>query len=127
MTRMMAGFAAMAAVLALSGGAMAAGDVAEGAKVFKKCAACHKVEAGKNGVGPSLHGVVGAKVAHVGDYKYSEGMKTYAATGAVWDETTLDHYLTNPKAHVKGTKMSFAGLSKPEDRANVIAYLAAQK
>lgn len=96
-----------------------------GAKVFKKCAACHKVgEGAKNGVGPLLNGSVGRPLASVEGFKYSKGMIDKAAEVPVWDQAALDAYLENPKGYVKGTKMSFAGLKKAEDRAAVIAYLA---
>ncbi|MEO1495098.1 MAG: cytochrome c family protein [Pseudomonadota bacterium] len=111
------------AVLALSVGAAHAGDVAKGEKVFKRCKACHKVEDGKNGVGPHLFGVVGRAVASVDGYKYSKGMTSYAEGGAVWDAERLDAYLTAPKKEVKGTKMAFAGLRKDTQRADIIAYL----
>ena len=97
-----------------------AGDAAAGEKVFKKCKACHAIEAGKNKVGPSLAGVVGAEAGKVEGYKYSSAMME---SGLVWDEATLDVYLADPKGVVKGTKMSFAGLKNEEDRADVIEYL----
>ena len=97
-----------------------AGDAEAGEKVFKKCKACHAVEAGKNKVGPSLAGVVGAEAGKVEGYKYSSAMME---SGLVWDEVTLDAYLADPKGVVKGTKMSFAGLKSEEDRADVIEYL----
>ncbi len=116
------------AVLALSAGAASAGDVAKGEKVFKRCKACHKVEDGKNGVGPHLFGIVGRAVATVDGYKYSKGMTEYASgDGVVWDAARLDAYLTKPKAEVKGTKMAFAGLKKEAQRADLIAYLETLK
>lgn len=110
-------------VLGMGAPAMAEGDADAGKKVFVKCRACHKMEAGKHGVGPSLHGIVGSAVAAADGYtKYSPAMKAFA-DGNTWDEATLDAFLEKPKALVKGTKMAFPGLRKPEDRANVIAYL----
>ena len=100
-----------------------AGDPEAGEKVFKKCAACHALEEGKNKVGPSLFGVVGREVAST-DFKYSDPMH---ALGGVWTPERLAEYLTKPKDMVPGTKMSFAGLRKEEDRANIIAYLATIK
>ncbi len=98
--------------------------IASGEKVFKKCAACHKVgEGAKNGVGPMLNGVVGRAAGAVEGYKYSAAMADAGANGTVWDPATLDTYLTNPKTAIPKNKMSFAGLPKPEDRAAVIAYL----
>ena len=99
-------------------------DVAKGAEVFKKCASCHNVaQGGPAGVGPNLYGVVGAKHAHMPGFSYSEGL---AAIQGPWSFDALNAWLKSPKSVVAGTKMSFAGLSKPEDRANVIAYLNAQ-
>lgn len=96
-----------------------------GEKVFKKCAACHKVgEGAKNGTGPTQNGIVGRAAGSVEGFKYSKALMDMAAAGLVWDEASLDAFLENPKAFMKGTKMSFAGLKKPEDRAAVIAYLA---
>jgi cytochrome c len=99
------------------------GDAALGEQVFKKCAACHSAVDKANKVGPSLMGVVGRKVASVEGYSYSDSMKEYGATGAVWDEKTLDTYLTDPKAVVAKTKMAFPGLKEQADRDNVIAFL----
>ena len=99
------------------------GDMA-GAKVFRKCKACHKLDqSGKNGTGPNLWGVVGRAVASVEGFNYSDALK---GKGGTWDEASLDAYLANPKKAVPGTKMSFAGLKSAEDRAAVIAYLAAR-
>ena len=98
-------------------------DAAEGAKVFKKCMACHTAEDTTNKIGPSLKGVVGRKAASVEGYKYSDAMLAKAAEGVVWDEATLTAYLPDPKAFVPGTKMTFPGLKNPQDVANVIAYL----
>jgi cytochrome c len=118
-------FAASAlTILVLTVGPVSAdGDPAAGEKTFKKCKACHVVDSDKNRVGPSLRGVVGRTAGSVGGYKYSKAMLAFGEGGAVWDDPTLNAWLTKPKDLVKGTKMSFPGLKKPEDRANVIAYL----
>ncbi len=118
-------FAALASAVLFAVPAHAAGDAAAGEKVFAQCKACHENEKGITKIGPTLKGVVGRKVASVEGYNYSAAMKAFGATGAVWDEATLTKYLPNPKALVPGTKMAFAGLKKPEDVANVIAYLSA--
>ena len=114
---------AVLAVAALPGLAHADGDAAKGEKVFRKCKACHVADAQKNRVGPYLLGVVGRKAASVEGYHYSPAMTAEGAKGVVWDEKTLDTYLDNPKAMVPGTKMTFAGLHKEQDRQDVIAYL----
>ena len=118
-------FAALASAVLFSVPAHAAGDAAAGEKVFAQCKACHENEKGVNKIGPTLKGVVGRKTASVPGYKYSDAMAAKGAAGQVWDEATLTAYLPSPKAMVPGTKMAFAGLKKPEDVQNVIAYLAA--
>ena len=101
--------------------AFADGDAAKGEKVFKKYKACHTIEqGGKNKIGPNLFGIVGKKSGSAEGYKYSKAMENADLT---WDEATLNEYLKKPKALVKGTKMSFAGLKKESDRDNLIAYL----
>ena len=112
------------ATLFLSSAAYADGDAAAGKTVFAKCAICHSTQPGKTVMGPSLFGIVGRPSASVQGFSYSDAMKK---AGKTWDEATLDTYLTDPKGMVPGTKMAFAGLPKPEDRANVIAYLATLK
>jgi cytochrome c len=116
-------FAAMASAILFVVPAHAEGDAAAGAKVFNQCKACHEVEKGVNKVGPTLKGVVGRKAAAVPDYKYSEAMIAKGAEGVVWDDANLTAYLTSPKTFVPKGKMAFAGLKKPEDLANVIAFL----
>jgi cytochrome c len=105
-----------------TGSARADGDAALGEKAFKKCKACHKLEQGKKGIGPSLYGVVGRPVATLEGYKYSKAMIAFG-DGKIWTEELLDTYLTKPKALVPRTKMTFPGFKKEADRANVIAYL----
>ena len=101
-----------------------AGDPAEGAKVFKKCQVCHAIGPGAvNKVGPELNGIVGEAPAAVENYSFSAALKGFAASHPVWDEASLTPWLTDPKGTVPGTKMAFAGLKKPQDVANVIAYL----
>lgn len=97
---------------------------ADGEKVFAKCKACHSVDkGGKNGTGPNLWNVVGGPLAHIDAFSYSATFKEAAAAGQKWDYAHLDKFLTNPKEAHPGTKMSFGGLPKPEDRAAVIQYL----
>jgi cytochrome c2 len=109
-------------VLTAAGVARAAeaGDPALGKKVFAKCQACHSLEAGKNKVGPTLHGVMGRASASEADFNYSDAMKNAHLT---WDTDTLDKYLAKPKELVPGTKMAFPGLPKEKDRADLISYL----
>ena len=98
--------------------------VKAGEKVFRKCKACHKVGDGaKNGSGPMLNGIIGANAAAVEGFKYSKAIKKAAEGGLIWDEASLAEFLTKPRAYMKGTKMSFAGLKKEKDRAAVIEYL----
>lgn len=104
---------------------LASADVAKGEKVFAKCAACHTInDGGANGIGPNLHGIVGEGVGtgH-GGFAFSDALKS---KGGTWDFATLDAWLKSPRDFAPGTKMTFAGLGKPEDRANIIAYLNSQ-
>ncbi len=96
------------------------GDAAAGEKTFIQCKACHVLEEGQNRVGPSLHAIIGRTAGQVAGFNYSAANK---GSGKVWDEETLYAYLENPQAYIPGTKMIFAGLKQPQDRANVIAYL----
>lgn len=101
-----------------------AGDAEKGAKVFKKCVACHMVGDGaQNRVGPQLNGIIGRPIASLAEFSYSKGMQNFAESDAVWTEENLAAYLENPRQTVKGTRMSFAGLRKPSDRDDVVAYL----
>lgn len=104
---------------------LASADATAGAAVFKKCQACHSGEkGGPNKVGPDLWAIVDRPVAAHEGFAYSAAMKEFAKGGSeLWTYDNLNHFLTSPKALVKGTAMGFAGLKKPEERANVIAYL----
>ena len=96
-------------------------SAAEGAKVFKKCAACHNIaEGGGNKIGPALWGVLGRLAGSVPDYKYSKAM---AAHGKNWSFEEMNGFLIKPKDWIKGTKMSYAGLKKAKERAAVILYM----
>ncbi|MEX0628114.1 MAG: cytochrome c family protein [Cucumibacter sp.] len=105
-------------------GLLAAANVDAGQRQSRKCFACHNFEEGAaNKVGPRLWDIVGRPVASEDDFNYSEAMQEYGASGAHWTYDELDQYLTSPKALVAGTKMSFAGMSKPEERADLLAFL----
>ena len=100
---------------------MALGDIAHGEKVFKKCSACHSIEAGGGTkIGPALYNVVGRKIAAVEDYKYSKALVEYNKN---WSFEELNGFLIKPQKWIKGTKMAYAGLRKEKDRASVILYL----
>ncbi|WP_169567269.1 c-type cytochrome [Sneathiella limimaris] len=100
---------------------MAAADPAEGEKIFKKCAACHTVEeGGANKIGPNLYKVLGNNKGAHADFSYSSAL---VEMGGTWGYEELNAFLTKPKDYIKGTKMSFAGLKKDGDRADLIAYL----
>lgn len=108
----------VAALAAFATPVAAEGDATAGAKVFKRCSTCHTLTPGENRMGPTLAGVFGNKAGQQ-KFRYSKAM---AASDLKWDEKTLDAYLANPTAVVKGGSMMFR-VPKPEDRANLIAYL----
>ena len=114
-------FAASAQAAPPKAKAKVKGDPVHGAVVFNQCKACHSLDAGKNGVGPSLKGIVGTKAADVPGYSFSPAM---TKSGLTWTPQVLSDYLTAPMKKVPGTKMPFAGLANPKDRDDVIAYLA---
>jgi cytochrome c len=100
---------------------LASADPAAGEAVFRKCAACHKLD-GTDGVGPHLNGVVGRNHAAVPGFAYSEA--NLALSAEPWTPEAINAFIENPKQYMPGTKMAFAGLPKAEDRANLIAYLS---
>ncbi|MEQ8665169.1 MAG: cytochrome c family protein [Rhodospirillales bacterium] len=100
---------------------LASADPAAGEKVFKKCASCHAFEAGAgNKVGPNLWGIVGREVAAAGGFEYSEAL---SSVGGTWTPERLAEFLESPKDFAPGNKMTFRGLSKAEQRAEVVVYL----
>jgi cytochrome c len=119
MTNAIGAMAALS-VLLLSGAARADGDAARGEARFQDCAACHKLEAGANNVGPSLHGIFTRKAGEIADFRYSPAIKR---SGIVWTPETLDKFITDPQALVPGNRMPYAGMANASDRADLIAYL----
>jgi len=107
-------------VLLLSGAARADGDAARGEARFQDCAACHRLEAGANNVGPSLHGILTLRAGEIADFRYSPAIKR---SGIVWTPETLDKFITDPQALVPGNRMPYAGMANASDRADLIAYL----
>ncbi|HZZ70255.1 MAG TPA: cytochrome c family protein [Phenylobacterium sp.] len=96
-------------------------DLANGESKFALCSTCHTITAGgPNMTGPNLHGVFGRKAASLPGFSYSDALK---GTGWTWDAAHIDTWITDPKATLAGTKMTFAGLKDPKDRTDVIAYL----
>ena len=101
-------------------GAHADGDAARGKKVFEECAACHSLEKGANGVGPSLHGVFERKAGELADFRFSPAMKKSALS---WSPRTLDIFLADPQQEIRGNRMPYSGIGDAKDRADLIEYL----
>jgi cytochrome c len=120
MIAMLRAMAAFSATLLLAGLAHADGDAARGEARFQDCAACHKLDADANNVGPSLHGIFSRKAGELADFRYSPAMKR---SGIVWTPETLGQFIADPQAMVPGNRMPFAGLASASDRADLIAYL----
>jgi cytochrome c2 len=102
------------------GAARADGDPVRGEARFQDCAACHKLAAGANEVGPSLHGIFTRKAGELADFRFSPAMKR---SGIAWTPETLDKYITDPQATVPANRMPYAGMASASDRADLIAYL----
>ena len=115
-----AGLILAAALLAPVASAQAAGDPARGEKRFEECAACHSVERGVNGVGPSLSGLFQRKAGALADFRYSPAMQK---SGITWTPETLDSFIADPQVKVPANRMPYAGLPTQADRADLIAYL----
>jgi cytochrome c len=112
--------AALGLTLLLIGVARADGDAARGEARFQDCAACHRLEAGANDVGPSLHGVFERKAAALADFRYSPALKR---SGISWTPETLDKFIADPQGAVPANRMPYAGMANAGDRADLIAYL----
>jgi cytochrome c len=106
--------------LLLIGTARADGDDARGEVKFQDCAACHKLEAGANNLGPSLHGIFQRKAGELADFRYSPAIKR---SGIAWTPETLEKFIADPQAMVPGNRMPYAGMASAADRADLIAYL----
>ena len=106
--------------LLLAWPAFAEGDAARGEAKFQDCAACHRLEAGANNVGPSLHGIFARKAGEIADFRYSPAMKR---SGIVWSPETLETFITDPQSVVPANRMPYAGMASAGDRADLIAYL----
>ena len=100
--------------------ASAAGDAVRGEARFQDCAACHRLEAGTNNVGPSLHGILARKAGEIADFRYSPAMKK---SGILWTPEMLEKFITEPQAMVPANRMPYAGMASAADRADLIAYL----
>lgn len=110
---------------ATEAGAAAAGpSLASAPAAFGQCAACHSLQPGKHGIGPSLVGVYGTKAGEIPGYSFSAPLE---ASGLTWDDATLDKWLEAPMQTVPGTKMTYAGLKDPAKRAELIAFLKTLK
>lgn len=102
------------------GGKKLTGNADHGKTIFNRCAVCHSIAKGVNHIGPSLHGVVGRRAGTIPNFSYSGANRK---SGITWTQQKIFDYLKNPQMMVPGTKMTFPGLPKPQDRADVIAYL----
>ena len=120
--RMAGLFAGAVLLVAATGLAQAAGDPAEGEKVFAKCKICHQIgESAKNAVGPELNGLIGRHSGTAPGYYYSDANKN---SGLTWDEATFKDYIKDPRAKIPGTKMIFAGIKKDTEAADLWAFIA---
>jgi cytochrome c len=112
--------AALALTSLLAVAAHAEGDASRGEARFQECAACHRLQAGVNEVGPSLHGVFSRRAGELADFRYSPAMKR---SGIAWTAENLDKYIADPQGFIPANRMPYAGMSNANDRADLIAYL----
>ncbi len=108
------------ALLAMHGVAHAQGDPQRGKKLYEECIACHSVERGVNGVGPSLHGVFGRRAAERDDFRYSPALRR---SGITWTSQTMDAFAADPQKAVPANRMPYAGMPDARDRADLILYM----
>ena len=111
----------LAGSLFAAAGAFAA-DAAHGKKLFEECAACHSLERGVHGIGPSLQGMFERKAGDVAEYRYSPAMKR---SGIAWSAQTLDTFIADPQQEIRGNRMPYSGMPESRDRADLIEYLRA--
>jgi cytochrome c len=109
---------AAAFITPVQAGELPAGDATRGETIYHKCQGCHSID--RNRVGPKHQGLFGRRAGSLPDFNYSQAMKN---SGIVWNEETLDRFLADPRGVVPGTKMTYAGIKNPQDRADLIAYL----
>lgn len=103
---------------------LATADAARGEAAFRKCTTCHTInQGGANGIGPNLYRTLGSPLGHIPGFAYSDALK---AVGGTWGWENMNDWLRNPRAFANGTKMTFAGISNPQERADLILYLNAQ-
>ena len=112
--------AALLLTPSLAASALADGDAAKGEARFAECAACHRLEAGVNEVGPSLNGIFSRKAGELSEFRYSPAMKR---SGVTWTAETLDKYIADPQAFIPANRMPYSGMSNANDRADLVAYL----
>lgn len=106
---------------------LASASVDKGATAARKCAACHQfTKDGKNGQGPLLYGVVARTKGSAAGFNYSNALKERAGKGEKWDFEQLDAFIANPKGYMPGTSMNYAGISRADERADLIAYMRQQ-
>ena len=121
MRKSIAAGAALGFLASLGTAAAQTGDAAKGERVFAQCKACHTVDkGGRSGIGPNLFGIFGSKAGATAGFAFSDEMK---ASGIMWDDKTMAEYLKDPKGRIPGTKMVFAGVRRPEQLDDLMAYL----
>jgi cytochrome c len=120
-------YLAFIAIVLLAEEAFADGDVVSGEKVFQRCVSCHAMDDQTNKKGPTLRGIVGRPAASVSGFAYSDGLKAFGATGAIWDEATLDKFLADTIGFVKGMRMVISPVRRETERTDLIAFLKSNK